>query len=83
MLKGLQIHEDGLLANVQGPEGLLEVFYRQIALAIPPRLAGDIAYSLALPEKTQQLLDSTPTWMAGHAKFLVVYDEPFWRELGL
>jgi len=83
VLKGLQIHEDGLLAEVQGPEGLLEIFSRQIALAIPPRLAGAIAYSSALPKKTQQLLESTPTWMAGHAKFFVLYDEPFWREQGL
>jgi len=83
VLKGLQIHEDGLRAEVHGPEGPLEIFSRQVALAIPPCLAGTIAYSSALPEKAQQLLESTPTWMAGHAKFFALYDEPFWREQGL
>ena len=83
VLKGLQIHEDVLRAQVQGPEGALEIFSRKVALAIPPRLVGTIAYSSALPEKARQLLESTPTWMAGHSKSFVLYDEPFWREQGL
>ena len=82
VLKGLQIHEDGVRAAVQGPEGELEILAQQVALAIPPRLAGALAYRPALPAGTQQLLESTPTWMAGHAKFFALYDEPFWRERG-
>jgi len=82
-LKGLQIQEDGVSAEVQGPEGELKIFAQRVALAIPPRLAGALAYRPELPEGTQQLLESTPTWMAGHAKFFALYEEPFWRELGL
>jgi monoamine oxidase len=59
VLKGLQIHEDGLRAEVQGPEGVLGILSRQVALAIPPHLARTITNSSALPEKAQQLLEST------------------------
>ena len=81
-LKGLQIHEDGVRAEVHGPEGDMEILAKQVALAIPPRLAGALVYRPELPERSQQLLESIPTWMAGHAKFFALYDEPFWRELG-
>jgi len=82
VLQGLQIQADGIRAEVQGPQGELEVLAQQVALAIPPRLAGALAYRPKLPPATQQLLESTPTWMAGHAKFFALYAEPFWRELG-
>jgi len=36
-----------------------------------------------LPPKTIRALAATPTWMAGHAKFFAIYDEPFWRKKGL
>ena len=49
MLKGLKIHEDGLRAEVHGPEVLLEIFSSQVALAIPLCLAGSTVYSSALP----------------------------------
>ena len=83
VLKGLQIQENGVCAEVQSPDGELEIVAEQVALAIPPRVAGALPFAPALPEATQQLLASTPTWMAGHAKFFALYDEPFWRELGL
>ncbi len=83
VLKGLQIQPDGVRATVQGPEGELEIDARQVALAIPPRVAGALPFTPKLPDETQQLLASTPTWMAGHAKFFALYDQPFWRELGL
>jgi monoamine oxidase len=30
-----------------------------------------------------QAMHATPTWMAGHAKFAAIYEQPFWREAGL
>ena len=52
VLKGLQIQEDGVRAEVQSPEGELEILAKQLALAIPPRLAGAIAYRPELPDGT-------------------------------
>lgn len=83
VLQGLQIQADGVRAAVQGPEGQLEILAKQVALAIPPRVAGALAYAPELPDGAQQLLESTPTWMAGHAKFFALYERPFWRDQGL
>ena len=45
----------------------------RVVLALPLRIATGIG--LSLPD--------APTWMAGQAKLVAVYDEPFWREVGL
>jgi len=45
----------------------------RVVLALPPRLANRLG--VAVPD--------APTWMAGHAKFVAVYDAQFWRAQGL
>lgn len=56
----------------------------QVLLALPPRLAAErIAFEPALPAPLLWQWRATPTWMAPHAKYLAVYDTPFWREQGL
>lgn len=53
-------------------------------IAAPPRIAGStIAYSPALPQNAHNTLQNIPTWMAGHAKIVTIYDKPFWRQNGL
>ena len=53
-------------------------------LALPPRLASEaIRYEPALPESAMAGMVAIPTWMAGQAKILAVYDRPYWREAGL
>ncbi|MFT3803655.1 MAG: FAD-dependent oxidoreductase [Burkholderiaceae bacterium] len=55
-----------------------------VLLAVPPRLAlARIDFSPSLPEPLMRAWRDTATWMAPHAKYLAVYDEPFWRERGL
>ncbi len=55
-----------------------------VILALPPRLAQDkIAFLPALALDIQHAWRSTPTWMAGHAKAMVIYERAFWREQGL
>ena len=56
---------------------------RHIVLALPPRIAAGLRFAPPLPEHTLSRLAAVPTWMAGHAKFVAVYDRPFWREAGL
>ena len=55
----------------------------QVLLALPPRLAAAIDFSPALPEALLRAWRNTATWMAPHAKYLALYDEPFWRRQGL
>lgn len=56
----------------------------QVLLALPPRLAaGRIAFTPPLPPALARAWQATATWMAPHAKYVAIYDTPFWREQGL
>ncbi|MGY0694100.1 flavin monoamine oxidase family protein [Virgibacillus sp. FSP13] len=55
-----------------------------VILALPPRIVAQrIAFSPSLSSKLITSLENKPTWMAGQAKVVAVYDRPFWREDGL
>jgi monoamine oxidase len=55
-----------------------------VLLALPPRLAeASIAFDPALPHALAQQWKETATWMAPHAKYIAIYDTPFWRDQGL
>lgn len=56
--------------------------FKHIILAIPPRLVPRISFQPELSEATMTKLANMPTWMAGQAKILAVYDRPFWRDTG-
>ena len=57
---------------------------RHVMLAAPPRIiARDINFGGSLSAELLIDLENTPTWMAGQAKFIATYDQPFWREQGL
>ncbi len=56
----------------------------KVILALPPRLAAaTILFTPELPHDLTQAMLSVGTWMAGQAKFCVLYDQPFWQEAGL
>jgi len=55
----------------------------QVVLAMPPRVAAQtIRFAPALPGTVVQAMADIPTWMAGQAKAMAVYDTPFWRTEG-
>ncbi len=56
---------------------------KRVVLALPPRVAAGLTYAPALPDAAMEAMRSIPTWMGGQAKFLAIYDRPFWREKGL
>ncbi|MBH0064134.1 flavin monoamine oxidase family protein [Psychrobacter sp. SZ93C1] len=57
---------------------------QHILLALPPRLAvSNIVFEPALPQDLAIEWQETDTWMAPHAKYVAVYDSPFWRDNGL
>lgn len=57
--------------------------FTHVILAIPPRLVSRISFQPELSETMKSKLVNTPTWMAGQAKVIAVYDRPFWRDNGL
>lgn len=52
----------------------------KVILAVPPPLLAQIEFSPALPEAKAKLLQSYR--MGRVAKCFMIYDKPFWRELG-
>ena len=57
---------------------------QHVLLALPPRLVeGRIAFQPVLPQALSKAWRETDTWMAPHAKYVAVYDSPFWRDSGL
>lgn len=76
--------DDELLLSVSVGARQEEIAARQAIMALPPRLlASTVDFEPALDLTTLDLWRRTATWMAPHAKFLALYDSPFWRESGL
>ena len=80
----LQAVDDGVRLRIAVRDGTVDLLADRVILAVPPRIAAfAIDFSPALPPRLARDWSSTPTWMAPHAKYLAVYDVPFWREEGL
>lgn len=84
-LHTLRLEAGELRLDVAGPGGeAVVVRAQQVMLALPPRLAAArLAFEPALPPALWHRWHATPTWMAPHAKYVAVYERPFWREQGL
>jgi monoamine oxidase len=72
----------GLQADGPGEEpGGLIVRARRAIVAVPPTLAGRIAYDPPLPGRRDQLTQRMPQGTV--IKTMAIYERPFWREEGL
>ncbi len=79
---GVTIHA----ADLCHPEGYksqreLVVRARRAIVAIPPTLAGRVAYDPPLPARRDQLTQRMPQGTV--IKTMAIYERPFWREEGL
>ena len=54
----------------------------KVILCIPPELISRIKFTPELPAEINEILPNVQTWMAGAVKFVVEYEEPFWRKKG-
>ena len=55
----------------------------QVILCLPPQvIASEIQFSPPLPQPIPQLLPIVQTWMAGSIKFVMEFEEPFWKKSG-
>ncbi|MGG1397536.1 FAD-dependent oxidoreductase [Bacillus salipaludis] len=85
-VKKIQLNETGdITVEAELSDGKRKNFPADaVILALPPRLvAHHIEFSPSLPPNLITDIVQKPTWMAGQAKVVAVYDRPFWRELGL
>jgi monoamine oxidase len=55
----------------------------RVVLSIPMRVAAARLVIAEAPAALLQAMRGTPTWMAGQAKAVMVFDHPFWRARGL
>ena len=89
----LERRGDGVLASGERRRGddaqpvepiePVEILAEHVVLALPPRLAARrLTFEPALDPSVIQTWQRVPTWMAGHAKLQVAYDEPLWRHKG-
>lgn len=70
--------------EVQLHDGEIACLAKTVIVTAPPRLVGHrLGFEPPLCPSQARALATTPTWMAGHAKAVAVYDEPFWRDAGL
>lgn len=54
-----------------------------VIICLPPQLAGlQIQFLPALPSELMHILPTVQTWMSESIKFVLEYDQPFWREHG-
>ncbi len=95
MYRGVQVTEihhgasgpiriDGVRTDAVSDPEPLTVMADTAILALPPRLiAESIGFSPALPDGLRAEMAAIPTWMAGHAKVVAVYERAFWRDQGL
>jgi len=74
---GVVLRADG----AAGAPGGLAVRARRAIVAVPPTLAGRIAYDPPLPARRDQLTQRMPQGTV--IKTMAIYERPFWREEGL
>ncbi|MGI9371637.1 MAG: flavin monoamine oxidase family protein [Hyphomicrobiales bacterium] len=79
-IKTIKNRDDSVMAITESGQ---EISAKQIVLALPPRIAAHVTFDPVLPEVVKQALNSVPTWMAGQAKAIALYEHDFWREAGL
>lgn len=61
-----------------------DIAAEHVLISVPPRLFGSsIAMQPSFPNELVASFNKTPTWMASHAKLVVLYERAFWREHGL
>ncbi|CCM79968.1 flavin monoamine oxidase family protein [Rhizobium mesoamericanum] len=67
-----------------GEESASLLLAEHVIAALPPRLLeATVRFTPAQEPKTAARWRDMATWMAPHAKFFAIYDQPFWRTDGL
>lgn len=72
--------EDELKVQISSGEAYTTDY---VVVCIPPQVvASEIDFSPALPDPIPQLLPNVQTWMAGSIKFVLEFQDPFWKKTG-
>ena len=83
VVKALARADGGVAVTADTPRGVRHWQARAVVVAVPPRLVATWDFTPPLAAGVRERLAAIPTWMAGHAKAIALYPEPFWRTRGL
>jgi monoamine oxidase len=80
-----ELRDDGVELKARDAKGrIISIAGSHVLFALPPRLLENVVtFAPPLAPEFRARWRATPTWMASHAKFLAVYEKPFWRTKGL
>ncbi|WP_064692065.1 flavin monoamine oxidase family protein [Rhizobium aegyptiacum] len=80
----MALSDGGVNLTVKRSQKSADLRAERVVAALPPRLLeANVTFSPGQDVQTAVRWRDTATWMAPHAKFFAVYDEPFWRTAGL
>jgi monoamine oxidase len=83
-VSSIENETSGVLITSEDGDTYASIRAKRVILTAPPRVVeATMRFTPQLPARVRQVLRSIPTWMAGQAKVLAVYDRPYWREAGL
>ncbi|WP_413521201.1 flavin monoamine oxidase family protein [Psychrobacter glacincola] len=82
--QGIEIEVINEIISEDASGQIMTLQAQHVLLALPPRLAAEsIEFQPNLPTNLSAQWQQTATWMAPHAKYVAVYDTPFWQKQGL
>ena len=82
--QGIEIEVNNEVKSEDASGQIMTWQAQHVLLALPPRLAAEsIEFQPNLPVNLSAQWQQTATWMAPHAKYVAVYDIPFWQKQGL
>lgn len=83
-LRSLSRQNGSISATLERAGQAIDAQAKRVILAAPPRvIANTISFAPSLGVAKTEAMARIPTWMAGQAKILAVYDQPHWRNAGL
>ncbi|WP_333574055.1 flavin monoamine oxidase family protein [Sphingomonas sp.] len=83
-VRALRLASDGIELGLARGGGHTSLCAEHVIVTVPPRLlANAVQFEPPLDPSVARRWRETPTWMAPHAKFVALYDRPFWRHAGL
>ncbi len=85
-LRARKICKDDVIAShlIHRTGQTTKINSNKVVLALPPRIAADsIDFKPKLSLSHLKAMNDIPTWMAGHAKVMAIYEHAFWRDQGL
>ncbi len=78
-VRRIAVTDHGVEVSAEHAGATVKITADRVALALSPRLLAEIEITPKMPVALNARLLAVPTWMAGHAKALALYDTALWR----